>query len=156
MVATRYGNELANLRREMNQMFDGGQKLSPAYRRGESEGNGREDDTRKWSPAVDVTENDQAITIYAELPGMTKEDIDIQLTGDTLTLRGERRRQETQRSENYHRLERQYGQFTRTFQIETPLEAGNVTASYEQGVLTVRLPKQEAVKPRQISINVKQ
>jgi HSP20 family protein len=156
MVATRYGNELSNLRREMNQVFDGGQKISTAYRKGEGDGTRRDDKQRTWSPAVDVTENEQAITIYAELPGMAKEDIDIQLTGDTLTLRGERRRHDAQRRENYHRVERQYGQFTRTFQIETPLEAGGVTASYEQGVLTVRLPKQEAVKPRQISINVKQ
>lgn len=135
-------DELHDLRSRMNRMFD------EQGRSGESGG-------RLWTPAVDVYENEHEIVLQAELPGMKKEDIDIQLTGDTLTLRGERKLETAQRGEHYHRIERQYGQWQRSFQIETPLDASRVAASYEDGVLTVRLPKQESVKPRQIAIDVK-
>jgi HSP20 family protein len=108
-----------------------------------------------WAPAVDVSETQHEIVLQAELPGMKKEDIDIQLTGDTLTLRGERKQESSERGEHFHRIERQYGGWQRTFQIEVPLDPQKVTASYEEGVLTVHLPKQESVKPRQIPIEVK-
>lgn len=110
---------------------------------------------RLWAPAVDVAENEREIVLHAELPGMKKEEIDIQLSGDTLTLRGERKRESSTRSEHYHRLERQYGAWQRIFQIETPVEAQQVAASYENGVLTIRLPKQAAAQPRQIEIQSK-
>jgi len=110
---------------------------------------------RLWAPAVDVTESEHEIVLHAELPGMKKEDIDIQLTGNSLTLRGERQRETAQRGENFHRIERQYGAFGRTFEIETPIDVAQVSASYEEGVLTVRLPKQEQIKSRQIEIQVK-
>ncbi len=113
------------------------------------------DTPRLWAPAVDVAENEREIVLHAELPGMKKEDIDIQLTGDTLTLRGERKRQSSTRNEHYHRLERQYGAWQRIFQIETPVDVQNVAASYENGVLTIRLPKQAAARPRQIEIQSK-
>jgi HSP20 family protein len=118
------------------------------------EGDGNET-PRAWAPAVDVAETDKEIVLHAELPGMKKEEIDIQLTGDTLTLRGERRRQEAQRGENFHRIERQYGAWQRIFQIEAPIDTQGVAASYENGVLTVRLPKQAAAQPRQIPIETK-
>ena len=110
---------------------------------------------RLWAPAVDVVESEREIVLHAELPGMKKEDIDIQITGDTLTLRGERQRETAQHGENFHRIERQYGAFGRTFEIETPIDVAQVSASYEEGVLTVRLPKQEQIKSRQIEITVK-
>ena len=104
---------------------------------------------------MDVYENDHEIVLQAELPGMKRDEIDIQLTGDTLTLRGERKLVPPQQGEHFHRVERQYGHWQRTIQIETPIETGQVAAGYEDGVLTVHLPKQEAVKPRQIAIEVK-
>jgi HSP20 family protein len=104
---------------------------------------------------VDVLENEHEIILQAELPGMNKDDIDIELTGETLTLHGERKLEPSQRGEHFHRIERQYGPWQRTFQIEVPIETAKVAASYEDGVLTVHLPKQEAVKPRQITIDVK-
>jgi HSP20 family protein len=133
-----FPNDLLALRDQMNRLFE---EQSPSA-------------THLWAPAVDVSENDSEIVLYAELPGMNKDDIDIQLTGDTLTLRGERKMQSAQRGEHFHRIERQYGAWQRTFQIETPLDANGVSAAYEEGVLTVRLPKQQAVQPRQISIEV--
>jgi HSP20 family protein len=107
---------------------------------------------RLWAPVVDVSETPDEIILEAELPGMKKDEIEIQLNGDTLLLRGERRFEQTQRGEQFHRIERQYGAWQRSFQIEVPIDAQKVAASYEQGVLTVRLPKAEALKPRQIEI----
>jgi HSP20 family protein len=115
----------------------------------------RGDTARLWAPAVDVAESDQEIVLYAELPGMSREEIDIQLTGDMLTLRGERALPQVTRGEHYHRIERQYGPWQRAFQIEVPIDQSRVSASYEEGVLTVRLPKREEIKPRQIPIEVK-
>lgn len=131
-------NDLQSLRDQMNRTFSQDNEAP-----------------RVWAPAVDVAENEREIVLHAELPGMKKDDIDIQLTGDTLTLRGERKRESSTRSEHYHRLERQYGAWQRIFQIETPVDAHQVSASYEGGVLTIRLPKQAAVRPRQIEIKSK-
>ena len=107
---------------------------------------------RLWAPMVDVSETPDEIILEAELPGMKKDEIEIQLNGDTLVLRGERRFEQTRRGEQFHRIERQYGAWQRSFQIEVPIDAQKVEAGYEQGVLTVRLPKAEALKPRQIKI----
>jgi HSP20 family protein len=144
MGLMRHPLEMQALRHQMNQMLEQGARDG-----------GDENVPRTWAPAVDVVENDLEIVLHAELPGMKKDEIDIQLTGDTLTIRGERKRTSTQRGENFHRIERQYGAFGRTFEIETPIDAAGVSASYEEGVLTVRLPKQQEVKSRQIEIQVK-
>ena len=143
MSLMRSTDQLQELRERMNQLLQ------------ESSGRNEDAAPRLWAPAVDVCESEHEIVLQAELPGMSKDDIDIQLTGDTLTLRGERKLQQTQRGERYHRIERQYGAWQRTFQIEMPIDAQRVTANYEDGVLTVHLPKQEAIKPRQIAIDVK-
>jgi HSP20 family protein len=137
--------EMQTLQRQMNALFE--QSVRGAYGDGEAS-------QRVWAPAVDVVENEREIVLHAELPGLCKEDIDIQLTGETLTIRGERP-QTDERGENFHRIERNYGAFGRAFEIETPIDAANVNASYEEGVLTVRLPKQERVHSRQIPIQTK-
>src|SRR5690606_33089680 len=111
------------------------------------------DSSATRAPAVDVLESELEIVLEAGLPEMTKEEIDIQLTGDTLTLRGERKLEPAARGEHFHRVERQYGPWQRTFKVEVPIDTARVTASYEDGVLTVQLPKQAAVTPRQIDIN---
>lgn len=131
-------NELQDLRSRMNRLF-------------ESEG----ESTRLWAPVVDISEDDHQIVLEAELPGMNKEEIDIQLNGESLTLRGERRIEQSQKGEQYHRVERQYGAWQRTFQVEVPIDAQNVSADYRDGVLTVTIPKAEDVKPRQIEISTK-
>jgi len=129
-----------DLRGRMNRLFEDGEAQSQS--------------PRAWAPAVDVSEDEHEIVLHVEIPGMKKDEIDIQLTGDTLRLSGERRREEGVRGEQFHRMERQYGAWQRTFQIETPLDSSGVTANYELGVLTVRLPK-AAIKPRQIQIETK-
>ncbi|MDF2439029.1 MAG: hypothetical protein JWN98_13 [Abditibacteriota bacterium] len=135
-----FARDLMALREQMSRLLE--------------EGSAGEGTPHLWAPSVDVSETAQEIILQAELPGMKKDDIDIQLTGDTLTLRGERKLQSAQRGEHFHRIERQYGAWQRTFQIETPIDASRVAASYDQGVLTVRLPKQDAIQPRQIAIQV--
>src|SRR5688572_13520033 len=113
-------HDLQSLRGSLNRVFD-------ETERGEA---------RLWAPAVDVAESEQEIVLYAELPGMNREEIDIQLTGDMLTLRGERKLEQVGRGEHYHRIERQYGPWQRAFQIEVPIDQSRVSASYEEGVLT--------------------
>lgn len=132
--------ELHDLRHRMNRLFQ------------DSDGTQNAPAPGTWVPPVDVSESPTEIVIQIELPGLRKDEIDIQLTGDTLRISGERRPQELARSEHYHRIERSYGAFSRAFQIETAIEAGDVVASYEDGVLSITLPKREAVRPRQIPI----
>jgi len=138
MSLLRYSDDLHELRNRMNRVFDEGGSES-----------------RLWSPSVDVAENDREITLHVEVPGVKKDDIEIQLNGDTLTLRGERKQESQSKGEHYHRVERRYGAWQRSFQIEVPIDAEHVAASYEDGVLTVSLPKQAAVQPRQIEIQVR-
>ncbi len=136
----QHSHDLQGLRGGMNRVFE-------TAERGES--------ARLWAPAVDVAESEYEIVLYAELPGMSREEIDIQLSGDMLTLRGDRKLAPATLGEHYHRIERQYGPWRRAFQIEVPIDQTQVSATYTEGVLTVRLPKREEVKPRQIPIEVK-
>src|SRR5262245_58588449 len=93
-----------------------------------------------WSPAVDVYEDQEAIVIRADLPGVKQEDIDIELNGETLTIRGERKFEDEQRRDNYVRIERQYGAFQRSFTIGIPVEADKVRATYRNGILELTVP----------------
>ncbi len=113
-----------------------------------------EDSGHGWTPAVDVCETATEIVLFAELPGMTKADISIQLHGDTLLLGGERSLRRAREGENFHRIERRYGAWQRTFRLETPIATEQISASYEHGVLTVRLPKQSYPQSRRIEIDI--
>ncbi len=107
--------------------------------------------SRLWAPPVDVAENENELTLRLDLPGVDLQGIDIQLVGETLTIRGERRF-ERREGEGYVHLERPYGTFQRSFNLSVPVQADGVRADYKDGVLTITLPKQEAVKPRKIQI----
>lgn len=108
-----------------------------------------------WIPPVDIFDNDRGeIVMKAELPGMTKEDIDIRVENNTLTIKGERKRHAETREERYHRVERVYGSFTRSFALPATLDASRVSADYKDGILTVVLPVREEAKPRQIQVQV--
>lgn len=109
---------------------------------------------QSWSPAVDVVETETEIVLHAELPGVKKEEIEVQLEGDTLLIRGERSALPNSGEENFHRIERRYGRFARTFQFEMPINGAQVEATYENGVLQVRLPK-VASRARTIEIQSK-
>lgn len=105
-----------------------------------------------WSPAVDVAETEDAITLHVELPGMKLEEIDIELTGDTLTIRGERKRVREEQKDNFVRVERSFGRFQRTFTLATPIQHDKVSAAYRDGILEITLPKSEETKPRKIAV----
>jgi HSP20 family protein len=109
---------------------------------------------RMWSPAVDVAENQNEIVLRAEIPGMKQDEIDIELTGDTLTLRGERKFENEERAENFVRVERSYGRFQRSFTLGIPIQHDKVSASYKDGVLEIHLPKSEETKPRKVTVTV--
>jgi HSP20 family protein len=108
--------------------------------------------SRVWSPSVDVYEDGEAIVIKADLPGMSQQEIDIEMNGDVLTIKGERHFEDEARRENYVRIERQYGAFQRSFTIGIPVETDKVTATYRNGILELTIPKAEAVKPKKVQV----
>jgi HSP20 family protein len=107
-----------------------------------------------WSPLVDVFEDKDGITIKAELPEVEAKDVDIQVEGNTLTMRGERKLEKDSQREGYHRIERTYGAFSRNFTLPEQVDVGNITAQSKDGVLRIHLPKKAETKPRQIKVVV--
>lgn len=105
-----------------------------------------------WTPAVDIYEIEGALVLKAELPDMRREDIDVSVENSTLTLRGERKLDHEVKQENFHRIERAYGSFVRSFSLPNTVDAAKIAAEYKNGVLTVKLPMREEAKPRQIQI----
>lgn len=120
---------------------------------------GRADDglttSGAWVPPVDVYQNgDHEVVLVAELPAMKREDIDITVDDGTLTIKGEKRVPIDLKEEQFHRIERRYGIFSRSFSLPQTVDAGKVAAEYKDGVLTIRLPTREEAKPRQIKVEV--
>ncbi len=107
-----------------------------------------------WTPPCDIYETDKEIVLKMELPEMRKEDVRVTFENGVLTLRGQRRFEETVDRENYHRIERKYGEFMRTFTLPTFVEVDKVVAEFKEGMLTVTLPKNAAAIPRQIEVKV--
>ena len=107
-----------------------------------------------WTPALDVFEDKDNIIVRAELPGMKKEDIELSLHEDRLSISGERRSEETHKDEEVYRAERFFGRFQRTVTLPTPVAADKVKAQYQDGILTVTLPKKEEAKPKHIDVSV--
>ena len=105
-----------------------------------------------WSPLVDVFEDSESITLKVELPEVDASDVDIQLEGNALTLRGERKLENVDKKEGYHRVERPYGSFGRAFTLPSTVDTANVTAQSRDGVLRIFLPKKAETKPRQIMV----
>jgi HSP20 family protein len=114
----------------------------------------REMDTMKesWSPSVDIFETENEVVIKAELPGMEAKDIDIKLENNVLMLRGDRRFEKETKNENYHRVERSYGNFTRSFSLPAFVDDAKVHAEYKNGLLRIVLPKKEQAKSKEIKI----
>ena len=105
-------------------------------------------------PAVDVYEDTQALVLHLEVPGVKQDDIDIRVENQTLTIKGERKLESDAKQENFHRIERRFGSFTRTFTLPQTIDTEAVTASYDAGVLTISLAKKAEAKPRQVKIEV--
>lgn len=105
-----------------------------------------------WAPAVDVRENAEAFTLVAEVPGISKEDLQISFTDGVLTLRGEKKVEQEFSNENWHQVERAFGRFERHIRLTAPVDATKIKARVQDGVLTVNVPKAEDAKPREIKI----
>ena len=109
---------------------------------------------RNWAPAVDIFENDSNIVLKAELPGIDPKDVEVRVEDNTLYLKGERKFEKETKEENYHRIERAYGSFARSFSLPNSIDAEKVAADYKDGLLTLTLPKREEAKPKTIKISV--
>lgn len=145
MSIVRYDpfRDLRTLQEEVNRLFS--TNLTRGF--GE-EGIGR----GAWNPSVDIYENKDQIVLEAELPGMDRDDFDLSVENNVITLRGERRFEKKEETDNYHRVERSYGSFTRSFTLPQTVSAEGATADYRNGVLRVTLPKREETKARRIEI----
>ena len=116
-----------------------------------------EDDVMRrgaWVPPVDIFEKDHVVTLKAELPDMQRDDIDIRVENNTLTISGEKKMEKDVHEDNFHRIERTYGQFSRSFSLPATIDTEKVSADYRNGVLTVKLPLREEAKPKQIQVAV--
>ncbi|HEY0545793.1 MAG TPA: Hsp20/alpha crystallin family protein [Pyrinomonadaceae bacterium] len=145
MSIVRYDpfRDLRSLQDEVNRLFS--TNLSRAF--------GEEGMARgAWNPSVDIYENKDQIVLEAELPGMKREDFDLSIENNVITLRGERRFEKQDEGDNYHRVERSYGSFARSFTLPQTVQADEVTAEYRNGVLRVTMPKREEVKARRIEV----
>jgi HSP20 family protein len=105
-------------------------------------------------PPVDIYEDAHKLVLKLEVPGIKQEDLDINVENQTLTVKGERKFEAEEKEENFHRIERRFGSFVRSFTLPQTVDAANVTASYEAGVLSIAMPKKEAAKPKQVKIQV--
>ena len=138
--------DLVRLQKEMDSMFDEFFDRKPFH---------RELAEFDWYPQVDVSENEKEIKVKADLPGMKQEDIDINIDANVLTIKGERKKEEETKEENYHRSERSYGSFQRLFTLPPNLDTDNAKATFKQGVLTLTIPKFEKTeKGKKINIEV--
>ncbi len=141
--------DLVSIQGRMNRLFD------EAFR-GATRQSGDEEEWSlgSWAPAVDIFEQDGNIVLKAELPGVDSKDVDVRVENSVLTLRGERKLDNEVKKESYHRVERAYGSFSRSFTLPSVVDTEKIKADYRDGVLRVNLPKREEAKPKQISISV--
>jgi len=109
---------------------------------------------RMWAPLLDVSETKDDLVVSFDLPGVSEKDVSVSITGDMLSVKGERRVQRELTDESYHRMERVHGKFERSIQLPMTVQADKVKASYRDGVLEIKLPKAEEVKPKEIKINI--
>ncbi|MEO0081044.1 MAG: Hsp20/alpha crystallin family protein [candidate division WOR-3 bacterium] len=133
--------DITSLRDEMDRLFDSMLGRYPVER-----------PEPFWSPAIDVEENKDNIIVRAELPGMKKDDIKVGITGDQLTISGERRHEAEEKGKTFHRIERCYGRFQRSLILPADIQADKAKASYKDGILELTLPKSEKAKVREITI----
>jgi HSP20 family protein len=145
-VLTRFYpyRELNTLQDRVNRLFH------------ESFSGGRDESlaTSSFAPAVDVYEDEHNVTLKIEVPGIDEKDIDVRVENNTLTVHGERKFEKEEKEENYRRVERQYGSFSRTFTLPNTVDTESVSADYEKGVLKIKLAKKAEAKPKQIKVNV--
>ncbi|HYY12930.1 MAG TPA: Hsp20/alpha crystallin family protein [Chthoniobacterales bacterium] len=139
----------------LREMEDFQNRLSTLFGRPLRRGDGREEITLPdWTPLADITEDEKEYLIKAELPEMKKEDVKVTVENGVLTISGERKFEKEEKKRKYHRVERGYGTFLRSFTLPDDADASKVKAEFKNGLLTVRVPKSEHAKPKQIEVNV--
>jgi len=137
------------------QMEDMQNRLSSLFGRAPARrGNGKELAIADWAPLADITEDDKEYIIKAELPDVKKEDVKVAVENGVLTISGERKFEKEEKKRKYHRVERAYGTFVRSFTLPDDANASNVKAEFKDGILTVHLPKSEHAKPKHIDVKV--
>src|SRR5271163_1415219 len=148
-VLTRFEpfREFSTLQDRINRVFRESYGHGPA-------GQGEALTTSSFAPPVDVYEDEHTVTLKIEVPGIDEKDIDVRIENNTLTVHGERKFEKEEKEENYRRVERQYGSFTRSFTLPTTVDAEKVSANYDKGVLKIALAKKAEAKPKQIKVNV--
>jgi HSP20 family protein len=134
---------LSNLQDQVNQLFE---SATPAQ--------GDHSSLTTWAPAVDIHETENELVLKADLPGINEKDIDIRVENNMLTVRGERSFSHEVKEDNYLRIERSYGSFSRSFGLPNTVNTEAIKAEYKNGVLTVEMPKRAESKPKQVKINV--
>ena len=146
LVPWRPLRELEEMERRFEDIF--GRSFPTAWRRLPAE-------ERGWVPPIEMVEKDDKFVVKAELPGMKREEIDVSVTGDTLTIKGERKAETETKEEDYYCCERSYGSFFRSITVPTTVDTEKIEASYQDGVLEVSLLKTPEVKPKKIDVSVK-
>jgi HSP20 family protein len=117
-------------------------------------GRSSESDLTTWAPAVDIQETENELMLKADLPGIEEKDIDVRIENNTLTIRGDRKFEKQVNEDNYLRVERSYGSFSRSFSLPNTINTEAINAEYKNGVLTVQMPKRAESKPKQVKVNV--
>jgi HSP20 family protein len=138
-------NDLWNIHDETDKVFEDFFGKWPTSLRGRNGG---------CVPVVDISETDNQFAVRAEIPGVTEKDVNVSITDNVLTLKGEKKRETEEKRKNYHRVERSYGSFQRSFTLPKNLQTEKTTATFKNGILTVSIPKSEAVKPKEVQISV--
>jgi HSP20 family protein len=133
----------STLQEQINRLFN------DAFERTDGESN-----LTAWAPAVDIAEDEHGLTVKADLPGIDAKDLDIRVENNVLTIRGERKFEKKVNEDNYLRVERAYGSFSRSFSLANTVNPEGIKADYQNGVLTLAIPKREEAKPKQIKVNV--
>ena len=144
-LARRPIQDLFSVHNDINRFFD--QWYRPARYRAESE-------TLDWVPVVDILEADGHIEIRAEMPGLSEQDVQVSVTDDVLTLKGDKIQESEDKDQKYHRVERSYGRFQRSFTLPANLDPEDIKAKFTHGVLTVSIPKVKEVEPKEVQISV--
>lgn len=139
----RHTPTFSSLRREIDRLFD------DMVRTGDGDGT----QSALWAPRTDISETEDHYTLRMDMPGLSKKDLNIELQGDTLTVSGERKSEHEENKENFHRVERSYGRFFRSFTLPQASDTEQVKATMKEGVLTIEVPKREESKPRRIEIS---
>lgn len=141
-----FPSDVLNIQREINRMFN-------SFFRSEEEGDSLAN--AAWNPAVDIAEQDEEYVVKVELPGVSKDEVKIVVQENMLTIRGEKKQEKESKGSNYHRAERSYGAFQRSFALPSTVKGEKIEATFKDGVLSVSLPKAEEAKQREIEVKVK-